>query len=110
MQMNNLPLGWLSPTGEFVECPVCEHTVVAVEICENLNYEIKSNRCFVYDDVLLTHGWVHVSRSLIGKKEYAIYWQTHLTPEQKIFLKPYFEDRDYVMFGSYSMWERENEQ
>lgn len=82
--------GWLSPTGEFIKCDVCEHIDTAIEIVGD-NYHAS--------DILLKRGWVQITRSLMGKKEYCVYYDLHhnLTPEQVRFLRPYFEDDNISM-------------
>jgi len=82
--------GWLSPTGEFIKCDVCDHIDTAIEIVGD-NYRAS--------DVLLKRGWVQISRSLIGNKEYCVYYDLHhnLTTEQTKFLRPYFEDDNIRM-------------
>lgn len=82
--------GWLSPTGEFIECDVCDHIYIARELTEE---EYNAN------GVLLKRGYVQISRSLMGNREQKIYYDLHhnLTLEQIRFLRPYFEDNDILM-------------
>ena len=79
--------GWLSPTGEFVKCDTCEHLYVARQLTHD-GYHA--------DDLLLRQGYVQISKSLMGNREQAIYYDLHhtLTPEQIRFLRPYFEEND----------------
>jgi len=89
--MNDINLGWLSPTGEFVKCSSYDHTETAREILSSIqNISEKDMKCA--DDVLTDSGWVYIGVSSLGRKEYRIYWNRHLTSEQILFLKPYFED------------------
>jgi hypothetical protein len=82
--------GWLSPTGEFIECDICDHIYIAKELTKE--------ECEA-DDILLKRGYVKISRSLMGNREQKIYYDLHynLTPEQIRFLRPYFEDNDICM-------------
>ena len=82
--------GWLSPTGEFIECDVCDHLDVAREL---------TGEGYHADDTLLKRGYVQISRSLMGNREYKIYYDLHhnLTTEQIRFLRPYFEDNNILM-------------
>ena len=79
--------GWLSPTGEFIACDVYDHLDVARRIAHD-GYHA--------DELLLKSGWVKISKSLMYRKEQAIYYDLYhtLTPEQVIFLRPYFDEND----------------
>lgn len=93
--------GWLSPTGEFIKCDTCEHLDIAREL---------TNSGYRADDTLLKMGYVQISRSLMGKREQAIYYDLHhvLTPEQIRFLRPYFEENDIpVSEVALQRWEME---
>ena len=81
--------GWLSPTGEWYPCPVYDHLTLARKLADTT---IRP------DDVLIDRRWVKITISQLGRKEWRIYWHNRLglTPEQKQFLKPYFEsDSDF---------------
>lgn len=81
--------GWLSPTGEWFPCPVYDHMMWARRLADTT---IRP------DDVLIDRRWVKITISQLGRKEWRIYWHNRLglTPEQKQFLKPYFEpDSDF---------------
>ncbi len=96
--------GWLSPTGEWFPCPVYDHIFWARKL---------SGEDRRADDVLINRGWVKISITQLGRKEWRIYWNNRLglTPEQKQFLKPYFEsDSDFpVDDWTRHFWEVENE-
>lgn len=102
----NLPLGWLSPTGELVECSLYDHIAVAEEIIEAYKYPDSAGP---EDDYLISLGWVHISMSLMGEQGYSIYWNTsqHLSNEQFEFLQPYFEDKNKVTWFTQVRWDRE---
>lgn len=90
--MNEIKLGWLSPTGEMIECNAYEHISTAYDILEK-NYDMGS----VFnnpDDKLVNLGWVHICRGAILDHNYHFFWNMNrfLTPEQIQYLKPYFED------------------
>lgn len=92
--MNEIKLGWLSPTAEMVECNSYEHISTAYDILDK-NYNMGS----VFnnpDDVLVNLGWVHICRGAILDYDYHFYWNMNrfLTPEQIQYLKPYFEDEN----------------
>lgn len=81
--------GWLSPTGEWHPCNVYDHISVARKLSR------EDRRA---DDVLIDRGWVKISISQLGRKEWRIYWNRRigLSPEQKQFLEPYFApDSDF---------------
>lgn len=96
--------GWLSPTGEWFPCPVYDHMYVARQLADTT---IRP------DDVLIDRRWVKISISQLGRKEWRIYWHHRLglTPEQKQFLRPYFEpDSDFPVDAfTRDYWEEENE-
>lgn len=96
-----LNTGWLSPTGEFFQCNSYDHIAVAREL---------SGDDYRADEMLMKRGFVQISISLLGKKEWAIFWDAkhHLTPEQTRFLRPYFEDTNTfpVCFSAKCRWDR----
>ena len=112
-----LPLGWLSPEGEFVQCSCYAHLSTAREIinmlvpedllCPSSKYNPEKPQPDVF---LLDSGWASINIHLLGKREYCIYWNRYLTDFQKIFLKKYFENPE-VPIDSFcrTRWESENE-
>ena len=104
-------LGWLSPTGEFIQCALMDHLSVAREIADELNYpkydDIK-DKLLHPDEQLLRNGWVHITRFQLGAHEYVVYWQRHLTQEQKRYLEPFFND-DNSLIDRLSRFEWEEE-
>lgn len=106
--MNERPIGFLSPSGEYIECGIYEHISVARDICKANGWEYYHN-C---DDILLQHGYAHMTLSLFGKKEYHVYWEHFLTEEQKNWLKHIFEigdDEDYIPISHITRYEFEEE-
>ena len=98
--MSELKSGWLSPTGEFFETELYEHIERANELAENLHapdYDFKTNRRISCDDKLLCAGWVYIGIGTFFEHEWRVGWKRSLTPEQKAFLKPYFEESDIPM-------------
>ena len=91
--MNEIKLGWLSPTAEMVECNAYGHIQAAYDILDK-NYDMGC--VFNPDDVLVNLGWVHICRGAILDHDYHFYWNMNrfLTPEQIQYLKPYFEDKN----------------
>ena len=91
--MNEIKLGWLSPTAELVECREYEHIYVAASILDkSYNMGYVSNP----DNALIYMGWVHITRGQMLDHDYHFYWNinTFLTLEQIQYLKPYFEDKN----------------
>ena len=107
-----MDLGWLSPTGEFIKCALMDHLAVAEDIADKLNYpsyDTVKDRIIHADDRLLRNGWVHITRSMLGSRDYIINWENHLTPEQKRYLNPIFENfKDSIDRISICEWEEEN--
>jgi hypothetical protein len=97
-----LNTGWLSPTGEFIQCNIYDH----ISVAQDLTCEYRRA-----DEVLMKRGYVQVSMNLLGTREWAIFWDLHhnLTPEQTRFLRPYFEDKDTfpVCCSARCRWDKE---
>ena len=100
-----LKTGWLSPSGDFWECPCYEHICTAVEIVSKFNYMQIGKSA---DDILYCNGWAHIGISTFGPNEWRISWKNFLTDYQKNFLKPYFEDYYPVNSISLYRWKTEN--
>lgn len=86
--------GWLSPTGELIECEIRDHVETAHMLCEKLGYV-----CADYyhpDDTLLAHRWVHITRLSFFSHNYMIFHDVNqgYTPEQIRYLRPFFEDEN----------------
>lgn len=80
-------LGWLSPDGEMIEVDYMQHLYVAGELCKKY-YGIEE--LYVPDEILLEHGWVHLTMTTFINYEYHVIWKYggHLTEAQKEYLKP----------------------
>lgn len=100
--MTELQTGWLSTNGDFYPCSVYEHISLAREILKDET----ANRA---DDILADCGFVSITISQLGVKEWRIYWKHFLTEAQKNFLKPYFEDNMAVNSITKMRWEKEND-
>lgn len=110
--MSNLECGWLSPDGTLYCCNWGDHIAVAGDLVEAFGYVRKLDehlRLPASDDVLLENRWAHITLSLIGMKEWRIYWYRSLTDSQKTFLKPYFEDEIPVPSYIMRQWKNETE-
>jgi hypothetical protein len=85
-------LGWLSPEGKMYECEYLDHIATAEELCSKYGYTDEDVHC---DDILMKHGWVHLSMTTFFSHSWIIMWnepwKQHLTIPQKHFLKPYIE-------------------
>ena len=84
--------GWLAPNGDFYECAVFDHIEAARDIVDKIS--VQRNGKHHPDEILLSAGWVQITRSLLGAKEQNIFWERFLTEYQKQFLRPYFEEND----------------
>lgn len=105
-------LGWLSPDGELVECNSFDHIAAASEICDKLSYSYTNARGNAPDDVLLAHGWLHLTYSLLDH-EYRIYYayfnHVRLTEAQKAYIRP-FKEMGYTFGDLFEMtWEETEE-
>lgn len=100
--------GWLAPNGDFYKCEVFDHVGVAADIIDKLN--IQRGGRYHSDDILLSGGWVKITRSLLGVKEQNIVWDKFLTEYQKQFLRPYFEKNDeLVSWVAKKRWDYETD-
>lgn len=81
------PLGWLSPTGEFVPCEYWEHTETAWALCNKHQYEVYMDPP---DEVLVQNGWIKIGYHLQPREVY-FYRDNyrHVSIAQKRFLEPY---------------------
>lgn len=106
--MVELNTGWLSPTGDLIKCEYFDHMAVAQKLVEDLGYAGLVNRA---DDILLSHGWVRISMSLLHKREWSIHWEKFLSEPQKAVLRPYYEESE-IPVGSTGMikWSKEMDQ
>lgn len=86
-----LSTGWLSPTGEFVQCGWGDHLDVAEDIV-NKSQIYDSAIYWSYDDCLEKNGWIGIHLSLLHNKEWCLSECLHMTPEQHSFLLPYMND------------------
>ena len=87
--------GWLSPSGEFIECEPRNHLSIADDIAQNLNI---SNADCCSDDVLLEHGWIRISILSFFERGFCF---SHLketaSENQRIFLRDFYErNRDWI--------------
>ena len=91
--MIEMPIGWLSPTGEMVKCDTFEHITVAFDLANKYNFNYRD---FKPDEALIKNQWIHITRSLILDHDYHVYYKLSKGPtvEQIHFLKPYFENED----------------
>jgi hypothetical protein len=107
--VSELHTGWLSPTGELIQCGSFEHLAYARKIAKRFGYdENRPDGPRHLDDVLLFAGWMKISISNLIQTAWAINWNRILTPEQIRFIRPYFEDNKRpVSFGTMCQWEKE---
>lgn len=104
--MTNLSCGWLAPDGILYKCRNYEHLPLAEELIRRFGYKRKGS----YDDCLMDAGWVKITISSLGEKEWNIYWgDRFLTESQKNVLAPYFDDVIPMGFSSVCRWDQENE-
>lgn len=102
----NLRYGWLSPTGEFIECNYWEHYETADRIYKQVFHvdEVPFEHIFEEEDKLYEIGWIKISRSVFGMREWYFCGRKIWSAEQYNFLKPYI-DTDNLSFGSKCMVE-----
>lgn len=105
--MSELKHGWLSPTGEFIECKCWEHYETADKIYKQVFHvdDIPFVRIFGEEDALYEIGWIKISRSAFGMREWCFYGYKIWSAEQYNFLKPYI-DTNNLSFGSKCLVEK----
>ena len=84
------PLGWLSPHGDFIDVAYYDHLAKAEELVKE-NYALDKG-CDPDDEILMNHGWAHITQSFLDGPEILIMFYGHLTQSQKDYLKPIVED------------------
>ncbi len=109
----DLYAGWLSPTGEFLKAALYEHISIARKVAEELhlpNYDFQRERSISADTALERAGWVYIGIGTFMDYEWRIGGsELPWTPEQKAFLRQYFEESDIpVNQVSRDRWEFEN--
>lgn len=109
--MDSLRTGWLSPSGEFFPAPYGRHIDYAYEIAACLHlpdYDFNTERRIHADEKLINSGYVLIGRSHFWSG-WRIEWSLYhtLTPEQRIFLSPYFDDKSQIETSTYMRWEVE---
>ena len=105
--------GWLSPTGEFLKAGLYEHISIAREVAKKLHlpdYDFRTERRISADTALENAGWVYIGIGTFMDYEWRIGGgMIPWTPEQKAFLRQYFEESDIpVNQVSRDRWELEN--
>lgn len=81
--------GWLAPTGELIICEGHSHLDKARELCTLLHFEDKEK---TPDDILLSRGWVRISRCIYGYDLGYMFWMPDaLSSCQRSVLKQFVE-------------------
>ena len=81
--------GWLSPSGEFIECEPRDHLSVADGIAQNLDiYDDDCNS----DDVLLEFGWIRISILEFLEYGFVFYFvKDNASENQRLFLRDFYD-------------------
>lgn len=91
--MSTIKCGWLSSSGDFIECEPYEHIVVAERLTKDkVPY-------FVADDYLLNHGWVKIYRESFCGHKWHVTWEGFLSEAQKNYLRPIFDDSENDIYS-----------
>lgn len=91
-----LHTGWLSPTGEFIQCDYMSHAATAQKIVEK--YEVQLGHEITEDDFLFQAGWIEIGFNMLGKQEYYILFETPLTDIQIRYLQNILDKEDKLDF------------
>lgn len=81
--------GWLSPSGEFIECDPRYHWSMAVELGERLGLSEEEQN--YADSFLIKYGWIEISFSLMLDGYVFLYYKT-ASESQKLFLRRFLEE------------------
>lgn len=77
--MSAIRCGWLSSSGEFIECEPYEHIAIAEKLVDGkVPY-------MVADDYLLDHGWVKIYRESFCGHKWHINWRGFFLSERQKF-------------------------
>ena len=81
--------GWLSPSGEFIECEPRDHLSVADDIAQNLDiYDDDCNS----DDVLLEFGWIRISILEFFERGFHFpFVKENASENQRLFLHDFYD-------------------
>ena len=97
---NELKTGWLSPGGDFYLTEYMEHLGVADEIWYELyGLPIPNDS----DRRLVNLGWCEIQCMTFMEHGFLFNFERHLTPEQKMIIKPIFEDNKQRVLKSSRM-------
>lgn len=84
--------GFISPTGEFIACDICDHEDKAVKFCESLNIDPYDEQTWGWDccatDVLIKQGWILIHG--INELEIEIPENRPITEDQRLRLAVWF--------------------
>lgn len=85
LDLENLKLGWISPTGEFIFCRYGDHTKLAFEICERLGVDIDPLAEEDPEIFLIRHDWILVHAP--GLDHITAHYDYAITEEQQSVLQ-----------------------
>lgn len=90
-----LSTGWLSPTGEFLECELFDHISLSKEIAKSYKHYLSEMEPSTFIE---NQGWIGIHISLFGKKEWIVS-SNKMTEDQYQFLRKYLQDEIPVSLG-----------
>ena len=94
LRQHDIHTGWLAPDGTFFPCEVYGHYGMAYELVEKYQLKERLKRAVPSpDNALLDNGWIHITLSQLGVKEWQMHFTINITPEQKQFLQPYLDGK-----------------
>lgn len=82
--------GWLSPSGEFIECDPHDHCNMAVELGERLGLTEEDQN--IADAFLIKHGWIRISFMLTLDTGYVFLYYETASESQRLFLRRFLEE------------------
>ena len=94
---NELKTGWLSPYGDFYSTGYMEHLAVADEIWNQLYNEMPPHDV---DRRLVDLGWCEIHCMTYLEHGFLFNYNRHLTQEQKMTIKPIFENNKHWIIKS----------
>lgn len=81
--------GWLSPSGEFIECEPRDHLSMAEDIAQKLG--IYDENC-ISDDVLLEFGWIRISFLTFFEHGFIFsFVKENASENQRLFLLDFYD-------------------
>ena len=82
--------GWLSPSGEFIECDPHDHWSMAVKLGEKMGLSKEDRN--IAEAFLMKHGWIEISFTVMLETGYVFLYYETASESQRLFLRQFLEE------------------